>query len=87
MRPNTENSSIVHIYFCLSSSYIVIDCVYIRPLTHTSEHGDGGGLASSIVPQECSDLTLIHVQVQFIHSSLSLLFLLLAHEQSPQRTL
>ena len=35
---------------------------------YTSEYGDGGGLASSIVSQESSDLTLIHVQTQTIHS-------------------
>ena len=36
----------------------------------TSEYGDGGGLASSIVTQESSDLTLIHVQIQTIHCQL-----------------
>ena len=38
----------------------------------TSEYGDGGGLASSIVAQESSDLTLIHVQIQPIHCNHSL---------------
>ena len=33
----------------------------------TSEYGDGGGLASSIVTQESSDLSLIHVQIQTVH--------------------
>ena len=33
----------------------------------TGEYGDGGGLASSIVAQESSDLTLIHVQIQTVH--------------------
>ena len=33
----------------------------------TSEYGDGGGLSSSIMSQESSDLTLIHVQTQTIH--------------------
>ena len=37
---------------------------------YTSEYRDGGGLASSIVAQEGSDLTLIHVQTQFIHCHL-----------------
>ena len=37
---------------------------------HTGEYGDGGGLASSIMAQEGSDLTLIHVQTQFIHCHL-----------------
>ena len=38
----------------------------------TSEYGDGGGLASSIVTQESSDLSLIHVQIQTIHCNHSL---------------
>ena len=42
----------------------------------TSEYGDGGGLASSIVTQESSDLTLIHVQIQTIHCNLSLFLFL-----------
>ena len=40
----------------------------------TSEYGDGGGLASSIVTQEGGDLTLIHVQLQLIHCHLPSLF-------------
>ena len=35
--------------------------------TATSEYGEGGGLASSIVTQEGSDLALVHVQVEVIH--------------------
>ena len=36
----------------------------------TGEYGDGGGLASSIVAQESSDLTLIHVEIQTVHCQL-----------------
>ena len=34
---------------------------------HTGEYGDGGGLASSIVAQESSDLALIHVEIQTVN--------------------
>ena len=64
--------------------YLHICTVHVM---YTSEHGDGGSLASSIVAQEGSDLTLIHVQLQFVHSKLSLFVMFLVHEQSPQRTL
>ena len=38
----------------------------------TGKYGDGGGLSSSIVAQESSDLTLIHVEAEFIHCNLLL---------------
>ena len=44
--------------------------VFFNVHVRTSEYGDGGGLASSIVAQEGSDLTLIHVQTQLIHCHL-----------------
>ena len=44
-------------------------CIYMYMYV-TSEYGDGGGLASSIVAQEGSDLTLIHVQIQLINCQL-----------------
>ena len=55
-------------------------CTYMYVVL-TSEDGDGGGLASSIVSQESSDLTLIHVETQLIHSHFPLTLLLLVTGQ------
>ena len=82
----TQNTHVV-VCFWLYQTVCLHVHVCVHTYAHTSEYGDGSGLAGSIVTQEGSDLTFIHVQVQFVHSALSLFLPLLAHKQSAQRTL
>ena len=50
----------------------------------TGQHGYGGGLAGSIVAQKRRDLTLVHVEIEPVHSDLALLSILqFTLEQTP----
>ena len=49
-----------------------------------SEHGDGGGLASAIVPQQHKDLALIHLHVNARHCHLEAIWRVKVLGQPPQ---
>ena len=53
----------------IKEKYTVVSQL-ILPNPLTSKDGDSGGLPSPVVAQEGSDLTLIHVEAQFIHCHL-----------------
>ena len=66
----------VRVCMCVCVCVRVCVCVCVcefSVMQSTSEYGDGGGLSSSIMAQESSDLTLVHVEVEFVDCNFFLL--------------